>query len=149
MAVLIPIIIALAGVGYAIHRTREIPESVSAIAYVMPHWAFSSWIALTGISMLPPMMDALPDGWQWVGFLCVVGLLIVASSSYYRTEATTLHWAGGILCGVCAMTAAAIVRPWVLLLWIPSIAALFRWPNDQWLFGAECAVFAILITALA
>ena len=147
MTILLPIIIALAGVGYAYHRTREIPESVSAIAYVMPHWAFSSWIALTGISMLPPMMDALPDDWQWVGFLSIVGLLIVASSSYYRTEATTLHWAGGILCAVCALIVVAIARPWLLLLWIPFFIALMKWPNDKWFFWCEVMVYGLLITS--
>lgn len=141
MTILLPIIIAMTGVGYAIYRTKEIPESVSSIAYIMPHWAFSVWIALTGLSTLPFILEALPSGWQWVGFLCVVGLLIVASSSYYKTEKKTLHWIGGILCAVCALIVVAIVRPWLLLLWIPFFIALMKWPNDQWFFWVECAVF--------
>lgn len=147
MTILLPIIIALAGVGYAIHRTREVPESVSAIAYIMPHWAFSVWIALTGLSILPFILESLPSRWQWVGFLCVVGLLIVASSSYYKTEEKTLHWAGGILCAVCALIVVAIARPWLLLLWIPFFLVLTKWPNGQWFFWCEVMVYALLIAS--
>ena len=147
MTILLPIIIALIGVGYAIYRTREIPESVSSIAYIMPHWAFSVWIALTGLSTLPFILEALSDGWQWVGFLSIVGLLIVASSSYYKTEEKTLHWVGGNLCAVCALIVVAIARPWLLLLWIPFFLALMKWPNDQWFFWCEVMVFALLITS--
>ena len=73
--------------------------------------------------------------------------IMLLSARCKKTEATTLHWAGGILCGVCAMTVVAIVRPWVLLLWIPAIAALFRWSNDQWFFWTETMVYALLITS--
>ena len=147
MTILLPIIIALIGVGYAIYRTREIPESVSSIAYIMPHWAFSVWIALTGLSALPFILESLPNGWQWVGFLSIVGLLIVASSSYYKTEEKTLHWVGGILCAVCALIVVAIARPWLLLLWIPFFLVLMKWPNDKWFFWCEVMVFALLITS--
>lgn len=147
MTILLPIIIALAGVGYAIYRTKEIPESVSTIAYIMPHWAFSVWIALTGLSTLPFVLESLPNGWQWVGFLSVVGLLIVASSSYYKTEEKTLHWVGGILCAVCALIVVAIARPWLLLLWIPFFIALMKWPNGQWFFWCEVMVYALLIAS--
>ena len=147
MTILLPIIIALIGVGYAIYRTKEIPESVSTIAYIMPHWAFSVWIALTGLSTLPFVLESLPSGWQWVGFLSIVGLLIVASSSYYKTEEKTLHWIGGILCAVCALIVVAIARPWLLLLWIPFFLVLMKWPNDQWFFWCEVMVFALLITS--
>ena len=148
MTILLPIIIALIGVGYAIYRTKEIPESVSSIAYIMPHWAFSVWIALTGLSTLPFILEALSDGWQWVGFLSIVGLLIVASSSYYKTEEKTLHWVGGILCAVCALIVVAIARPWLLLLWIPFFLALMKWPNDKWFFWTEVMVYELLITSM-
>lgn len=147
MTILLPIIIALIGVGYAVHRTKEIPESVSSIAYIMPHWAFSVWIALTGLSTLPFVLESLPNGWQWVGFLSIVGLFIVASSSYYKTEEKTLHWVGGILCAVCALIVVAIARPWLLLLWIPFFLVLMKWPNDQWFFWVEVMVYALLITS--
>ena len=147
MTILLPIIIAMTGVGYAIYRTKEIPESVSSIAYIMPHWAFSVWIALTGLSTLPFILEALSDGWQWVGFLSIVGLFIVASSSYYKTEEKTLHWVGGILCAECALIVVAIARPWLLLLWIPFFIALMKWPNDKWFFWCEVMVFALLITS--
>ena len=91
MMALLSLLVAMAVVIYAARKKGDVPDSVSEIAYIIPHWAFSSWIAIVGILLMPDLMEHLPDGLQFIGFLSVVGLLCVAASSYYRTEAAHLH----------------------------------------------------------
>ena len=103
---------------YAAFKKGSVPESVSEIAYIIPHWAFSMWIVCVGILVMPAMMEHLTENWQWVGFLSVVGLCCVAASAYYKTESKVLHYVGGCLCALCATIVTAIINPWLLLAWL-------------------------------
>lgn len=147
MTALLSLLAALSGIAVAVRRNGGVPESVSAIAYIIPHWAFSSWVTVVGILLMPGMMERLPVSWQWVGFLSVVGLLCVAASSYYRSESKALHYAGGWLCSLCAMAVVIILRPWLMALWAAYLLAMVAWPGDKWLFWAEAAVYALLLMA--
>ena len=90
------ITLAIIGVGHATCKKGAVLDSVSEIAYIIPHWAFSSWTALVGILLMPDIMEHLPENWQWIGFFCIVGLCCVAASSYYKTEAKALRRTGHI-----------------------------------------------------
>lgn len=124
-------------------------EPVSEIAYIIPHWAFSSWIALVGILLMPDLMEHLPEQWQFIGFLSIVGLLCVAATSYYRTEAAPLHYIGGIMCACLAVVVMAMIQPA-----LPTIGcslyvffmAVCRW--EKWCFWGEVVIFLMLILAL-
>ena len=142
---IIALLLALAVVVYASARSRALPESISDIAYIIPHWAFSVWIVAVGFALLPAMLDALPDEWRWVGFLSVAGLFCVASSAYYKTEAAALHYTGGCLCALCATAVVAMLCPKLLLLWAVYVAAMTFLRFDRWLFWAEVTVFVTLL----
>ena len=130
----------------ATRKKGSVPDSISEIAYIIPHWAFSVWIAIIGMLLMPDMMDVLPERLQFVGFLSVVGLLCVAASSYYRTENAPLHYIGGVTCAVCATVVSAVVEPAALILWAAylPLMAVCRWKN--WCFWGEVFVFIILVT---
>ena len=146
--ILIAVILAATVSLYAIQRKRGIPDSVSEIAYIIPHWAFSAWIAVAGISLMPPMMDSLNENWQWIGFLSIVGLMCVSASAYYKTEAKTLHYVGGCLCALCATIVTAIIQPLLLFAWIGYLIMMI-WSHRNWLFWGEVVVFALLVVALS
>lgn len=127
---------------------NDMLDSVSEVAYIIPHWAFTIWIALVGGLLMPDIMEHLPENWQWVGFLCVVGLFCVGASSYYRTQERTLHYVGGFLWGVCA-TVVVILNCWPLLLgWILYVVLMWlsRW--RCYTFWSEYVITAQLCTAL-
>ena len=102
----------------------------------------------TVVLLMPDMMEHLPDGLQFIGFLSVVGLLCVAASSYYRTEAAPLHYVGGILCALCATVVTAIINPLLLLGWLLYLIEMLiaKWRN--WCFWGEVLVFVLLVAAL-
>lgn len=140
----------LAGVivTYAAIKKKGCPDSVSEIAYIIPHWAFSSWIAIVGVLLMPELMEHLPDGLQFIGFLSVVGLFCVAASSYYRTEGAPLHYVGGIMCALCATIVTAIVAPALLLVWLFYLIEMLTTKWKNWCFWGECLVFTLLVAAL-
>ena len=148
MIALIALLVAAMVVTIATIKKKGVPDSVSEIAYIIPHWAFSSWIAVVGVLLMPDMMEHLPDGLQFIGFLSVVGLLCVAASSYYRTEAAPLHYVGGILCALCATVVTAIINPLLLLGWLLYLIEMLiaKWRN--WCFWGEVLVFVLLVAAL-
>ena len=145
---IISLLVALAMMPYAIVKKDGIPDSVSEIAYIIPHWAFSVWIAIVGMLLMPDMMDNLPDGLQFIGFLSVVGLFCVAASSYYRTEAAPLHYIGGIMCACCATAVTAIVCPEVLFGWLVYGLLMAETKWESWCFCGELMVLALLVLAL-
>lgn len=138
-------ILAIAVVVYASIKKGSVPESISEIAYIIPHWAFSMWIAFVGILVMPSMMEHLDENWQWVGFMSVVGLFCVAASAYYKTESKILHYVGGCLCAICATIVTVIINPVYLLGWMiyPAFAK-----NKSWLFWGEILVFTLLVIAI-
>ena len=142
------ITLAIIGVGHATCKKGAVLDSVSEIAYIIPHWAFSSWTAIVGILLMPDIMEHLPENWQWIGFFCIVGLCCVAASSYYKTEAKALHYIGGWLCGICATIVVAMTCWNLLLWWLLYLAAMLVCWWKCYTFWAEILVFVLLNIAL-
>lgn len=148
MALVLSCVLAFSVVAIAAIKKKDVPESISEIAYIIPHWAFSSWIAIVGILLMPDMMDSLNEDRQWIGFLSIVGLMLVASSAYYKTEAKALHYVGGCLCAACASAVVAIIQPCLLFIWIAYAIVMIK-PPRSWLFWGEVVIYALLVVALS
>ena len=86
--------------AFAATRKGAMLDSVSEVAYILPKWAFTAWMALVGMLLMPGLMESLPESRQWLGFLAVVGALCVAASPYYKTESRVLHYGGGAFCSL-------------------------------------------------
>ena len=145
MTTVLALLVAGVVVILATRKKGFVPDSVSEIGYIIPHWAFSLWIAIVGMLLLPDMMEVLPDRLRFIGFLSVVGLFCVAASSYYRTEWAPLHYIGGVMCAVCSTIVTAVTEPMLLIMWavyLPVMVAC-RWRN--WCFWGELSVFLILV----
>ena len=142
------LVVALAVVFYATKKNNGIADSISEIGYIIPHWAFSIWIAVIGMLVMPDIMEVLPDGIQFIGFLSVAGLFCVAASSYYRTEAAPLHYIGGVMCAICATIVTAFVEPLLLCVWPAYLMGMHIVQWQRWCFWAEVVVFLVLVIAL-
>ncbi len=148
MTAIIATILVFGVIGYAIAKNRDIPDSISGISYIVPHWLFSTWLMLVGILLMPPMMDALYVTEQWAGFLSIVGLACVASSPYYKTEDVKLHYIGAVVCYIFANVTVWLIKPSMLVLWL-TYAVLFPLiDRKKWLLYCELCCFMILILTL-
>lgn len=131
--------VAIAVLVFATYRKGCVLDSVSEIAYIIPSWAFTAWIAVVGILLAPELFDKLPNDWKWVGFLVIAGLFAVAASPYYKTDSKVLHYGGGVLSMICASAVTAILEPVLLVMW-----ALLAIPNKSWFFCAELLAYVLL-----
>ena len=145
---IVSVILAVVVVTITAIKNKGIPDSVSEIAYIIPHLAFSMWIAMVGGFLMPSMMEHLSENMQFIGFLTVVGMLCVAASSYYRTEAAPLHYIGGIMCAICATIVTATIDTRILLIWIVYVFQMFLFKFKNWCFWGEVFVYGLLIYSL-
>lgn len=138
--------------GYIVagwHKNGRTPISVSSIAYIFPKGAFSTVMAIYMLLTTPRTFEALPPGWEFVGFLCFAGVLLVAASPYFRSEWRVMHYAGGIIYGILSQVIVAMICPWLLLGWLPLAAYLIYRPRtDTWALWAEITTGLTLALAL-
>ena len=142
---MIPLFILFAIVmAVAYNKKGSSPDSVSEVAYILPKWVFTIWIAAMGLLLMPGLMENLPENLKWVGFLVVACSFGVAATPYYKAEARTLHYVGGILCAVLSLFIVAMLRPWLLTMWVvvPFL------PKRRMFLAAETMVYLQLILAI-
>lgn len=128
----------------AVTRKGAMLDSVSETAYILPKWAFTAWMALVGMMLMPGLMESLPESCRWLGFLAVVGALCVAASPYYKTESRVLHYGGGAFCAILSTVIVAMLQPWLLLAWvlIPFL------PRERMFVSAEILIYLQLIFSI-
>ena len=134
-------ILLIGMMGLAIYKTRQIPESISEISYIIPKWLFCAGIMLIGMLLMPNIAVIFGVKYAWLGFLIGTGLWCVAVSPYYKTEYSWLHYSGAVLCFLSALGLIVISNPWYLLLWLVYPVFLIKKIRKWWLLGAECLCF--------
>ena len=130
--------------AFAARRKGAMPDSVSEVAYIIPKWAFTAWVALVGVLLMPALMESLPEGRQWLGFLVVASAFCVAASPYYKTESRVLHYGGGVLCAIVSSVVVAMLDPWWLLAWVSIPLA----PRSRMFVCAEIMIYLQLILSV-
>lgn len=129
-----------------------IPESISAIYYLLSNrgWIFQLIMALTGLCLLPPWLEATPDKWQFLPFLSCMSLLFVAAAPQFRLRLDgAVHYASAIVCGACAVL-------WMFLqdygdVFLPCFvgsALLSVIRPKEYMLWLECSIVVALTTAL-
>ena len=130
---------------------RGVPSSLSATVYALPPMGAWLWTviigAVAGITM-PVILDAAPDNWRFLGFLACIGLLFVAFCPLVPNKGDMtykIHMGGAITCAVCSQVLLAVSNAWLLLLWLPWIAAfVLITASRKWktaIFWAEMTCF--------
>ena len=161
----ISILLAALYVGAAIWNRKELPESVSAMVYVLPRsgqWAWIVWMWAVALLTCIPLIDALPDGARMLGFLTLACLVFCGAMPISNnTTNRRAHNAFGILSGVFSQVCVAVVSPWWLAAWSLLVLAWIWTTKDfarkafdgKGVFLAEMicavAVFGSLLTRLA
>ena len=128
----------------AVRRKGAMLDSVSEVAYILPKWAFTVWMAIVGVLLMPGLMESLSENRQWLGSLAVVGALCVAASPYYKTESRVLHYGGGAFCAILSTVIVAMLQPWLLLAWvlIPFL------PRERMFVSSEILIYLQLILSI-
>ncbi len=142
-------VLMLAYVAVAMKKKGGTLVSVSEAAYILPNRSFTAVLSTYMILILPPMLSALPDAVRFVGFLTVVGLMLVAASPYFKTEDREIHYAGGVLFCLLSQTVAVVHISPLLLCWpIFGVFLLFVGKRNGIVFWAEALSAGIMTLSL-
>jgi hypothetical protein len=164
MTVLLVINILLVAVyvGATIWRMKGLPESISAMVYELPRkwqWVWSAWLVAVAFTLMPVLLEKLPDGVEFLGFLTTIGLVGAAVTPLIQLETRKWHYIFAIGAGVLGQMCVAVLSPWWLLLWFGMIGVLcvmLEWPESRaakvlrgkGVFIAECICYVTLVCSI-
>lgn len=100
-------------------KLHGVQPSVSDNYYVSKHsWTFTLAMWTVAFTMLPPMLSATTETFQFTAFLSCAGIAFVGAAAAYRQSLTnTVHIAGAATAGLMAIVwAYTVCRP------MPTIA---------------------------
>lgn len=157
---ILSILLVVSFTGITIWRTRQVPDSMSAMVYAWKgswRWLWSVWLWAVALSLAPALIEAMPYGLQFVAFLTIACLAFTGAMPLFMEEQQTAHNILGVLSGVLSQLCVLVISPSCLLLWV-LFAVLFVWHtkghNESWsswrcgTFASEVTCFATLVLSL-
>lgn len=126
-------------------KNKGVLESISSTAYIAGHKLLFTLILLfVGGLLFPAMLEKSSEGTQFLAFLMIVGLGIVAITPDYRTTDGLQHNIGGVACCVCSQILIATNQPGLLVLWLPCLVYLLFGRDKNYTFWVEMTCMAIV-----
>lgn len=94
-------------------KLHGIQPSISDNYYVSRHpWTFTLVMWLVAFTMMPAMIEATSETWQFTAFLACAGIAFVGAAAAYRQQLTnTVHIAGAATAGLMAIVWAYTICP--------------------------------------
>lgn len=145
--ILVAVLLAVLYVGIAIWVTKEIPESVSAMVYVLPdggwRWLWTLWMWAVAFLLAPAMIESIGYDLQFIAFLTVANLEFCGALPLFMEEHHKAHNILGTLAGVMSQICVCLICPWWLFLWFA-----FATVRTKAVFFAELICFVTMTGAL-
>lgn len=113
--------IVIAGTLIGMWKARGIPYSLSSLVFALPkkqQWVWSAWMGITAVLVLSVIMEALPETWEFAGFLLTACLLGVSATPLIHKDTERWHDTLAIFAGVMSQICVAILNPWWLIAWV-------------------------------
>lgn len=146
--------LAVAYVAAATIAKRKLPESISAMVYVLPmdgQWAWTVWLWIVSATACIPLIEVMEDSpWQFLAFLALGCLVFCGAMPLVRKDKNTAHYALSITAGVLSQVCVALTCPWWLMAWM-GYFPLCRLGVDKVLASetvCSVAVYGALLTGL-
>ena len=150
---IISIIMAILYVGVAIWKLHALPDSISAMVYVLDkrwQWLWSVWLWLVAITLPPSLIDAMGENWQFIGFLTIACLMFVGAMPLIPGTHNKTHNVLGVIAGILSQVCVAIIYPWWLMAWFVWImAALYTAYNVNDIFEGKAIFMAEFVCWLS
>ena len=101
-----------------------VPASISATFYKLEHkvW-FGATMWLTAGLLMPAILEATPECYQFTAFLACLGMLLIGTAPNFRDGIDRpVHITGAVLCILFSQVWVLLTCPWVLLVWFGYLA---------------------------
>ena len=100
-----------------------VPDSISSMVYELKHkWVWSVWLCAVSLTLMPVLIDTLPDYVRFVGFLTICCLLGCCITPLIRKELQGVHNMLAIMAGLLSQICVILICPWWMLAWTGMIA---------------------------
>lgn len=111
-----------------------VPKSVSQTFFSIRHkWIFSAVIAASACLLISPLLEILPDEFQWLGFFTSAGCIIVAFAPNLADKLEErVHMTGAIILGLASQGVVIVLQPWLMLSWLCWIPIAFKSSRIFW-----------------
>ena len=126
-------------------KLHGVQPSISDNYYVSKHpWTFTLAMWLVAFTMLPPMLSATTETFQFTAFLSCAGISFVGAAAAYRQSLTnTVHIAGAVTAAFFAIVWAYTICPPLPTIAILTTAYILLAVRRHKIYWAEITAFAM------
>ena len=130
---------------FCMAKLHGVQPSVSDNYYVSKHpWTFTLAMWTVAFTMLPPMLSATTETFQFTAFLSCAGIAFVgAAAAYKRTLTNTVHIAGAVTAALFAIVWAYTICPPLPTIAILTAAYILLAVRRHKIYWAEITAFAM------
>ena len=130
---------------YVMAKLHGVQPSVSDNYYVTKHpWTFTLAMWTVAFTMLPPMLSATTETFQFTAFLSCAGIAFVGAAAAYRQSLTnTVHIAGAVTAALFAIVWAYTICPPLPTIAIRTTAYILLAVRRHKIYWAEITAFAM------
>ena len=130
---------------YVMAKLHGVQPSVSDNYYVTKHpWTFTLAMWTVAFTMLPPMLSATTETFQFTAFLSCAGISFVGAAAAYRQSLTnTVHIAGAVTAALFAIVWAYTICPPLPTIAILTTAYILLAVRRHKIYWAEITAFAM------
>lgn len=147
--VILSLLLVTLYLGVAIWRKLTLPESISAMVWVLNgnwRWLWSIWLAAVSVLTFAPMIELLDGkGLGVFGFLPMVCLGFVAVWPLFDQKHVKWHNLLAILGGILSQVAVALLNPWWLSVWLLMAVALWKPLRSKAVMISECLCYVAMV----
>ena len=126
-------------------KLHGVQPSISDNYYVSKHpWTFTIAMWLVAFTMLPPMLSATTETFQFTAFISCAGIAFVGAAAAYRQSLTnTVHIAGAVTAALFAIVWAYTICPPLPTIAILTTAYILLAVRRHKIYWAEITAFAM------
>ena len=130
---------------FCMAKLHGVQPSVSDNYYVSKHpWTFTIAMWTVAFTMLPPMLSATTETFQFTAFLSCAGIAFVGAAAAYKQQLTnTVHIAGAITAALFAIVWAYTICPPIPTIAILTAAYILLAVRRHKVFWAEITAFTM------
>ena len=127
-------------------KLHGVQPSVSDNYYVSKHpWTFTLAMWTVAFTMLPPMLSATTETFQFSAFFCCGGVIFIGAAAAFREEVTRqVHFAGAITSAAGAFLWTACVLPPMAGVGFLTCCGLLLWLSRHIVYWLEVTCFAMV-----
>ena len=148
ISLIIVLITTLVYNGYVIKINKDIPESLSATAYILggfKRYFFTLYCVIIGMGFLPHLFEITNENYQFIPFLMIAGLLFAGFTPSFKDGLDKkVHYISSYVSFIALLFFMLVCTPkWFIMLYFLIFIALCRWKNNSFVYFGE--ILSILL----